>query len=201
MIQRHVIIITGKTGSGKSTLAKNVIQKCKRVFILDPMHEYPGTVVYTMEQLFQYMERFKPDQFMICCRFEDDTDIEFFFRFVWHFPGSLIVVEEVDSYVNPRVEQTPFMRIIRRGRHRKLHILGIAQRTPQFSSTLRAQKTTFVSFAVDEPIDLDTLELYGFSRLELEQLTIENHQYALIGTPLNDIDFAVEKKKSVFVQE
>jgi hypothetical protein len=175
---RRVIVIVGRTGTGKTTLAKSIMARHSRVIVLDPLEEYGGVVCRNMDEFFRYfsvLDSPETDPFRVSCRFETEGDIDTLFKAVWILRNVLFVVEEIDTFIRPREQLTPFMQLIRRGRHRRINILGIGQRVPQFSIDLRAQFTTFVTFQQEEPGDIETLVKYGFNLEEVNKL--DNHAY------------------------
>ena len=183
------------TGSGKSTLARSVIAKSSRTIIVDPNSEYhDALVVESVDDFLDYFIEEQPETFRVAIRIHNrfsvpESDMDAVFQSVWEIGNVLFVVEEVDAYIPPLERQNAFMPLISRGRHRKIHILGLAPRVPQFSRALRAQQTSFVSFAVSDPDDRENLTRYGFTDEELSKLTLENHEYLCHGLPVEEIKF------------
>jgi hypothetical protein len=94
----------------------------------------------------------------------------------------LLVVEEADQFLDPQKKNTPFLRLIRRGRHREISLLCIVRRVPEINKNFRAQCSSIVTFTQTEPDDLDLLSRYGFDPEAVSSL--EPHRYLVLGEPL-----------------
>ena len=55
MDNNYIVGIMGKKGMGKSFMVKHFMHRIKRKIIIDPMHEYPGTIFYSWEDLIIFL--------------------------------------------------------------------------------------------------------------------------------------------------
>ena len=169
MIQkiRTIKLIFGKTGQGKSYLAQQLIKEEKRVVIIDPLFEYEtGLVFYDFEDLINYYEEHKPETFKFICRFKTDLEIDFLFKFCEVVKKLVLVVEEAEIYISPQTRSSNFLRLVRYGRHYAISIIGVARRTAELSSDLKAQVNTIYSFNQSLPRDIQIMEDLGFEGIE-----------------------------------
>lgn len=177
--RRKIILIFGRTGSGKSYLAKKLIEKFKRVIIVDKMFEYESeTIFYSFNDLIEYYLKNIPNEFKFVCRFENDNDIELLFKFCWYVKNLLLVVEESELYISPYQKQSEFLKLIRYGRHRAISIIAIARRVVELSNDVKANADEIISFKQILKKDIDYLKQLGFSKIEnLKQYEFEVIKY------------------------
>ena len=167
MKKRTINLIFGRTGFGKSYLAQKLIKNEKRVIVIDPMSEYEsGLIFLSFQDLIDYYKEHKPETFTFICRFQSDIEIEFTFRFCKIVGNVLLVVEEAEIYISPFAKSTNFLDLVRYGRHKSVSILGIARRTSELSTDLKAQVNGIYSFNQMLPRDLKIMEELGFMGLE-----------------------------------
>jgi hypothetical protein len=180
--KRTIIVVTGKTGYGKTYLTRKLLKKHRRVIILDPNFEYTGTIVSSFYEFAEYMKS-EPEKFCIVCRFEGDNDEEYLFRAVWEIGNCLLVIEEFADFVDEMEKGYPLHKLIRRGRHKAISILGVSQRVPDFPPVFRSQCDTIITFCQTEPIDLQRLESNGFDPEKVSKLPY--YQYELKGKAID----------------
>jgi hypothetical protein len=166
MKNRTTELIFGKTGTGKSTLARMLIKNYDRVIIIDPMHEYEGIIFYDYYTLNEYHRHNKLENFVYVCRFSDDLDIEYLFKFCKVIGNILLVLEECSMYVSPQSKSNEFLNIIRFGRHYNISLLGISRRTTELHNDLKAIIDTIYSFKQVLPNDLLKMQRLDFENLE-----------------------------------
>lgn len=169
MIQkkRTIKLIFGKTGQGKSYLAQQLIKEEKRVVIIDPLFEYEnGFIFYNFSDLIDYYSEHEPETFKFICRFKTDLEIDYLFRFCEVAKNLTLVLEEAEIYISPQARSSNFLRLVRYGRHQAISIIGIARRTAELSSDLKAQVNTIYSFCQTLPRDIQIMEDLGFNDVE-----------------------------------
>jgi len=164
---REVIIIFGKTGSGKSYFAKNLLKKYNRVIIIDSQFEYNDGIIFEnyLDLANYYLENL-PDDFKFICRFSNDNDIEYLFKFVYDAKNLLLVCEEAEIYISPDARQGNFLRLVRYGRHSQISLLLVARRSSELSLHVRAQVTRLISFKQTDINDIKKMESLGLFGLE-----------------------------------
>jgi hypothetical protein len=185
-MQRRVILIFGKTGSGKSTLSKRIISQFERVIVFDPLEEYSGLVVFSYEEFVEYFREYRPT-FHVVCRFENEEDYEKVAMGVWYIENVLLVLEEVETYLNSYDRQSYINHLIAFGRHKRISILGIGRRPVEVPIKLRAQCSSIFSFQQTEPPDIMYLEKWGFEPRELLALDFSKHEFVFLGEPIEQI--------------
>lgn len=179
MKNRKIILIFGRTGSGKSYLAKRMIQKLKRVVVVDKMFEYHSeTIFYNFDDLLEYYLKFIPNEFNFVCRFESDEDIELLFKFCWYVKNLVLVVEESELYISPYKKQSEFLKLVRYGRHRAISIIAIARRVVELSNDVKANADEIISFKQILKKDIEYLKQLGFQKVDkLNQYEFEVINY------------------------
>ena len=196
-MQRKAVLAVGQPGSGKTRIARMIAARFPRVFVLDPLGEYSGTVFETMSEVFDFFEANPSlETFAVCLRNSDEAEADFFFRLAWSLQNVLVVVEEANIYMDSRRKFPSFLQLVSRGRHRGIHLLCVSQRVPEVFVAFRATKTSLISFVQDEPNDLKHLSDWGFDENRIRQLekfderfqaAVEGQHYLLLGEPLDSI--------------
>lgn len=158
--------------------------------ILDPLHEYhDGYIVYSFLEIRECIRRnFFRGDFRLICRFVDDDDIDYLFRFLWFIENLLLIVEEADKYIEDG--NNYFEEIVRRGRHKGLSLLCIAHRVVDIPTFFRSEINSLITFSqggenglTSNPADIIRLESMGFDREKL--LNIKQREYLLLGEQIN----------------
>jgi DNA helicase HerA-like ATPase len=178
---RRVVLIFGRTGSGKTYLARQIAQREKRIVILDPMHQFSGTVFTSFDAFAAYIEPRLDTafDFRIVCRFRDDVDIEYFFILARQIQGYTLCIDEAEIFLEPRSMNEDFLQIIRYGRHNEISLIAVARRVPELSVDLRAQADSLITFNQTLPGDLKNLEAYGFDPEAIRALG--KYKYVVVG--------------------
>lgn len=175
--KRKIELIFGKTGQGKSYLANQLIKNEKRVIIIDPLFEYENGFIFDdFESLVEYYQEHKPETFRFICRFKTDLEIEYLFKFCEVAKNLVLVLEEAEIYISPQARSSNFLRLVRYGRHYAISIIGIARRTAELSSDLKAQVNTIYSFCQSLPRDIQIMEEIGFEEID----KLPPHEYLSI---------------------
>ncbi len=131
------------------------------------MCEYEGGLIFEdFESLINYFLNNVPDEFRFICRFNNDVDIEYLFKFVFETKDLLLVCEEAEIYISPFTKQSNFLKLIRYGRHSQVSLLLIARRCSELSLDVRAQVTKIISFQQTDPNDIAKMEALNLHNLE-----------------------------------
>lgn len=189
---RDVYLIFGKTGAGKSTLSKEIIKQYSRVLIIDPMEEYDGIIFYDFDTLLFYHRKNLLQNFVYVCRFENDLDIEFAFKFCKTVGNILLVLEECSIYVSPQAKSSLFLDLVRFGRHNSISLLGISRRTTELHNDLKSNVDKIYSFKQTLPIDIKNMASLGFEGLEnLISLSDEIQQTKNFRLPIENVHYKI----------
>lgn len=151
-------IIIGKPGSGKSKKALNLVKECRRVLIFDTLgHDYSdGVVFYDLAGLKAFWRSVYAKSFRIIYRpLNDIEEFDEVCKLVWACRDMTFLAEELDTFC-PNGKSIPsFIRILKRGRHRDIHFIGITQRPMGINRNVTAMANEVFVFNTDEPGDLD----------------------------------------------
>lgn len=171
---REIKLVFGRTGSGKSYLVKTVLLKdYNRIVIIDTQFEYDGLIFYDFMSLSEYHLTNSPESFKYVCRFKNDTDIEYLFKWCYAVGNLVLVVEEAEQYINPYAKSSNFLYLVRYGRHKAVSIIGIARRLSELSTDFKAQVNEIISFKQVLPLDIKLAEQLGLYNLD----TLPQYQY------------------------
>ena len=96
MDNNQIVGIMGKKGMGKSYLVKHFMHRIKRKIIIDPMHEYPGTIFYAWEEVVIFLNDYYDLDFSVVYRPLEDEDQEDLMRIVNTIDNYTLIAEEVD---------------------------------------------------------------------------------------------------------
>jgi hypothetical protein len=170
-MDREVILVLGKTGYGKSVWTKNYSAPIDRLLVYDLCQEYP-VVYHTGDEIVDMLtvrERIPVsllrrkaglgDKFKLGVWRVDDCPFISALAFV---EGNCTLVLEEFSTIHGRGERMhPWLsENVYIGRHRRVSIVGTAQRAASIPIDLRSQASRVVSFRQTESNDMDWLEDY-----------------------------------------
>jgi len=157
MDEKLIKLIMGKRGSGKSYLAKKMIQAASRLLVYDPMGEYfGGVVVDDFLELRDFWLKVYRGRFRIIYR-PIDAEAEFapICRLAWACENLTFLIEEVQTFCNPRSICTDFKAIIAKGRKKEIEVIGVTQRPAEISKLLTSQAKEMYIFNTTEPNDIE----------------------------------------------
>lgn len=179
--EKKVILIIGKRGSGKSYLAKKIIAEHRRVLVYDIMSEYGGGVVFGTEtqrdfRLF-WSATHKSNFRLIYRPIEPKWEIDYLARAVFALGDMTLVVEEIDSICTAYDLPETFSRIIARGRHRNITLIGITPAPFGIHRDLTRQAKEIYVFNTKEPRDRDYLRNLLGQEIEAKLDQLEQYQY------------------------
>lgn len=163
---RKVCLVLGMTGEGKTTLSKTIRARFPRSITLDPRGEYGGEVFTDFRSMYDRLapvfDTWEQERFKLVARFRSDADVNALFKFCNLVYDLLLVVEETESYLNPKRMNRDYLDLIMYGRHIDVSLLAVARRSMELCVDLRAQATSIYTFRQIEPRDLVTAAAYGF---------------------------------------
>jgi hypothetical protein len=174
MMQREVLAVLGKTGHGKSVWTRKYCSGKNRVFVFDPLLEFPAQ--YASSDLM--IEAFDAGKFDEGYNFRigsgNPDDLELLGALSMLAGNCLLVVEECAISFDKYAKIPQWLRdIVFLGRHRGVSILVTAQRAASVPIDLRSQVSRLVSFAQSEGDDLAWLKPFlGREIFSLPQLPI-----------------------------
>ena len=171
----QVVCIFGRRGWGKTTRAKAEVKGCLRLLIWDPLGEYgkedcPAAVIhdlpsfmdYPLESLSAFRVSYRP--------IEDAEEIEWFLR-VAHAIGNLtLLLEEVDTVCSPSFTPFDLKRVLRRGRHRGISVIGVSRNPAEVSRDLTRACERLILYGMHEPRDLEYFRSFGVNASALTTL-------------------------------
>lgn len=165
-MENRIIIILGKTGQGKSTLTKQLVKNEKRLVIIDPKQEYEGTIVETFEDFHDFIIKNDGQPFKVICRYQNSIDHDYTFNLLKNIPNVCLVVEEIQIYVSPYIKDSPFLDLLRYGRHNHIKVIAIARRFSEFSADLTGLAEKVYTFKQTSPLDIQTCKKYGLFNVD-----------------------------------
>lgn len=188
-LDAQVIGVYGRRGTGKTTRIKNLIEKRKRVIVLDPKGEYPNPVAWDdLGQVIQGRE------YLVSYRPKYGTEIEVLDRLsralLKNRTGRIcLVVDELQKFA-PQRGMPPgmngFIQLVQEGRHADVEIIGATQRpaTVQIDFRGNAEVSYILGLSWQNDVDvicqmigrefkdrLKSLEVHEFLRFEGGQVT------------------------------
>jgi len=173
-------IIIGKTGSGKSIKALNLVKDCTRVLIFDTLgHDYSdGVCFYDMNTLKAWWRTVHDKSFRIIYRPLDEiAEFEEICKLCWACRDMSVLIEEMDIFCQYGRTPFSFIQLLKRGRHRDIHLVGVTQRPVGVDKNVTAMATEIYVFETNEPRDLDYLK-ERLSAEAVEQIkTLQAYQW------------------------
>ena len=179
--EKKVILIIGKRGSGKSYLAQKMIADHRRLLVYDIMSEYTGGIVFGTEThsefctfwLMSYKRNFR----LIYRPIQPKKEIEDLASCVFALGNMTFVVEEIDSICTAYDLPETFSRLIARGRHRNITLIGVTPAPFGIHRDLTRQAKEIYVFNTKEPRDRDYLRTLLGQGIEAKLDALEQYQY------------------------
>jgi len=155
--EKKVILIIGKRGSGKSYLVKKMIAELRRLLVYDIMSEYRGGIVFGTETMTEFRSfwgwTYKKDFRFIYRPIQPKEEIDYLARLVFALGNMTFVVEEIDSICSAYDLPETFSKIIARGRHRNISLIGVTPAPFGIHRDLTRQAKEIYVFDTNEPRD------------------------------------------------
>lgn len=181
MIEKKVILVIGKRGSGKSYLTKKMIAEHRRLLVYDIMSEYTGGIVFeteTNDKFSQFWGHvYKKDFKLIFRPIQPKQEIDHLARLVFALGDMTFVVEEIDSICTAYDLPESFSRIIARGRHRNITLVGVTPAPFGIHRDLTRQAKEIYIFNTKEPRDRDYLKNLLGQEIEAKLDALEQYEY------------------------
>lgn len=160
-------LIFGKRGSGKTTLAKKRLIEYDNKIIVDPLREYHGLIVHSVEGLINHYK--ETGHFDIIFRPLNDFDSEYVFS-LYPLGNITFIIEEIDFFMSSSNISNDLSYIIKYGRHYGINILGIARRTQEVNKLLTSQANKIWVSRMQEVADLAYFQKLGFNPEQIKTL-------------------------------
>jgi len=174
-------LIIGKRGSGKSYLAKQMIKDHRRLLVYDIMCEYNGGVVFGTETHSDFCTFWlmvhKGDFRLIYRPIRPKIEIEQIAEAVFALGDMTFLIEEIDSICTAYDLPETFSRIIARGRHRNITLIGVTPAPFGIHRDLTRQAKEIYVFNTKEPRDRDYLRNLLGQAIEAKLDALEQYQY------------------------
>jgi hypothetical protein len=174
------ILVTGRSGTGKTTFVEQEIRNTKhdKVFIFDPESEFgfrfgdSADVVTSVADMADNDDPALPKhQRIVIYDASADPDWQesfclfccFCYNFALEFPGRiLMVIDELQEYVDDSHYPGEFADCIRRGRRYQLDMIYISSQPNLLHNSIRAQTTDSVAFAQSDGVAIKFNKELGF---------------------------------------
>ena len=153
-----IVFVIGKGFSGQSHYVKGFLERTKKPFIvIDPNHEYRVQQrFFNVESLIDAAIEKRVCQ-RVAVSFSTLEEANELFAWDFHFSPHVLVVEEFHLYANAHSTPAPLQRIIRMGRHRGIHLIGISHRFIDMPQIILSQANGLVIFRQQSLRDLDAI--------------------------------------------
>lgn len=166
--KNEVTLLFGKKGGGKSTLARKLAKRYARRVYLDPMFEVRDAVIATsFHDLALYVGARGTGSFSVALRTLDMHEELRTVELLTHgdperplFPGTLIVLEEMDRLCSPNSLPPGMQRLANYARHFGVSIIGVARSPKRIHPDFRRAADVIYVGAMNEPADVDYLNEY-----------------------------------------
>lgn len=168
-IPDRVVLVTGARNMGKSALIKALFACDRRVSVWDPMREYGAqglAVVHSPAALKEFLLAHRRDAARVA--FEPGKRLDWFGAWcdltrAW---GHCTAIgEEIATVTNPGKAPQEWGRLIREGKHSRVHLVGVTQRPAEIDKTIVGNITHAYVFALQRRKD----RLYMAEELNIEQ--------------------------------
>lgn len=180
-IEKKIILIIGKRGSGKSYLAKKLIANERRLLVYDIMSEYTQGIVFGTESNIMFRRLWKKTyrgNFRLIYRpIRPKQEIEMLADLVFALGYMTFLVEEIDSICTSFEIPEIFGRIVQRGRHRNITLIGVTPAPFGINRDLTRQAKEIYIFRTTEPRDIQYLRGLLGSGIEEKLNQLEQYQY------------------------
>ena len=179
--EKKVILIFGKRGSGKSYLTKKLIADHSRLLVFDIMSEYTGGVVFgteTENEFRRFWLSVHRGNFKLVYRpIEPNKEIEYLANAVFALGDMSFVVEEIDSICTAYDLPEAFSRIIARGRHKNITLIGVTPAPFGIHRNLTRQAKEIYIFDTNEPRDRTYLRNLLGQEIEPRLDALQQYEY------------------------
>ena len=174
------ILVTGRSGTGKTTFVQQEIEKTghSKVFIFDPESEFgqrlgdKATIVYSPQDMADSDDPALPkNKRIVIFDASGSADWQesfcvfclFCYGFALEYPARiLMVVDELQEYVDSDHYPREFADCIRRGRRYQLDMIYISSQPNLLHNSIRAQTTDSVAFAQADGVAIKFNKDLGF---------------------------------------
>lgn len=180
-IEKKVILIIGKRGSGKSYLTKKLIAVHNRLLVYDIMSEYTSCLVFEKETINEFRmfwgHVYKNDFRFAYRPIQPKQEIDYLAKLVFALGNMTFVVEEIDSICTAYDMPESFSRIIARGRHRNITLIGVTPAPFGIHRDLTRQAKEIYVFNTKEPRDRDYLRSLLGQEIEAKLDALGQYEY------------------------
>lgn len=172
-------LVTGRSGSGKSSYLEFAIRtdNADRIFIFDPEGEFSERLhlpITTQLADITQLNDGRPQNRIVCYASDDspvNTDFEDFCLFVFEYckvanQTVLIVIDELQRYVNAYSLPDAFVDAMFRGRRYGLNMLLSSQQANLIHNSVRSTITQVVSFAQSDENAIKFGRMVGIEGVE-----------------------------------
>lgn len=201
------ILITGRSGSGKTTLAEKIIREESKqnfVFIFDPEFEFSSrfdgdaVVCASLDEMGTDEKNriyiYAPDV-TTDAQIEFDDFCLFCFEFTTNFGGGvLMVVDELQEFVDADNFPENFKRCITRGRRYRLDMLYISAAPNLLHNSIRTQTSEAIAFAQSDELPVKFNKSLGFDADAILALADLHYLRKKIGHPAKAGEVIFSKK-------
>jgi len=172
-METNVTLVFGIRGTGKSYFVKHhLLPQYDRRIIYDTQSEYTDGIIFEdFEGLKDFWAKQYDKPFKIIFRPIKHDNFLQLCDLVYLCGNMAFIIEELDLTAGTFDNDTEFLSLIKRGRHRNVDIIGISQRPFGINRNITSQAKEIYSFAQLEPRDIDYLRYYlGESAILIKEL-------------------------------
>lgn len=161
MRQNEIIIVAGRKGCGKTYLTKKIVAGCRRLIILDSLHEYDaGLISITPDQVY---EALKNPQYRVIYRPCDDNVgdmpvIDWISYLAMDRRNMTLVIEEADRYTNDKYLSEGLRQLVHYGRHYSVDMVFVTRMIQRIRSDVSAQADDILVFQMQGETSLKYLK-------------------------------------------
>jgi len=165
-----IVGIVGQPGTGKSFLMSDLIRQCRRVIVVDTVHQYgngprqnklPGFVpVQSLRELIAYWSKVRQKNFRICYKPGMNLEAEFdgVARLTLEVRDCVFAIDEVWNYCEAGWMPPPLEFMARAGRHRGITTIYTGQRPAIIAADLRSVTNHWKIFRMKSQLDLKAMQ-------------------------------------------